>query len=434
METLHMNSTMPTGSFNLNEMIENELVAAHFQPLVSMKKKAVVGFEGLARGIHPETQALIPPTELFPKAEQRGLTLALDRLCRKKVLEAFQEIRAGHPDCFLSLNFQASVIDQGVLGSGNLINQVKSLELDPRCIALEIIESNVRNLAGLQKFIQTYRDYGFLIALDDVGAGHSNLNRIPLLKPDILKVDRYLVQGIHQDFYKQEIFKSLVGLARKIGALVLAEGVETMDEALSVMELGVDMIQGYCFSKPNRYDLLDSESVMAQVQFLSRQFKGVFLQRLGVKRLNLKRYELMTRDIQAELSKVRTEEFDLRISELMPYFPLAECLYVIGDNGLQVTDTFFTDLEESGKNRFIFKPAAKGTDHTMKDYYYMIMDGGLRKDTFISEPYLSLATGSPCVTFARLFKDLDGNLFILCVDINTSYLQSISAARGKTNS
>ncbi|HJT25348.1 MAG TPA: PDC sensor domain-containing protein, partial [bacterium] len=114
-------------------------------------------------------------------------------------------------------------------------------------------------------------------------------------------------------------------------------------------------------------------------------------------------------------------------SNLIRFFPLVECLYVIGENGLQTSETIFGNLEGNGKNRFMFRPSPKGTDHAMKDYYFMMMDGGLKKTTFISEPYLSMATGNACVTFARLFKDLDGKLQILCVDINTQYLQNLSA-------
>ncbi len=422
-----MNPTTPSDSFDLKEILEGEFVAAHFQPLVSVRKKSIMGYEGLIRGVHPVSRAALTPDQLFYEASQKGLTLDLDRLCRKKVLEYFRGISAERPDCFLSLNFEASIIDQGVVGSGNLINQVTSLGLKPQCIALEIIESNVRDLSDLQKFIQTYRDYGFLIALDDVGAGHSNLNRIPLLKPDILKVDRYLVQNISKDFYKQEVFKSLVGLARKIGALVLAEGVETEEEAFFVMELGVDMIQGFYFSKPQRYDLIDDQAVEAQIQFLSRQYKAMVMRKHNIKKFNMKKYELMTREVQTELSKARVEEFDQKLSDLIRFFPLVECLYVIGENGLQSSDTVFGNLEGNAKNRFLFRAPLKGTDHTMKDYYYMMMDGGLKKSTFISEPYLSMATGHPCVTFARLFKDLEGKLQILCVDINTQYLQQLSA-------
>ena len=420
-----MKPATPPNPFDLKEILDGEFMAAHFQPLVSVRRKTIVGYEGLIRGIHPVNRDIVAPQELFAAAARMDLTVDLDRLCRKKVLEYFRGIAADRPDCLLSLNFEASIIDQGVVGSGNLIQQVTSLGLKPHCIALEIIESNIHRLDDLQRFIQTYRDYGFLIALDDVGAGHSNLNRIPLLKPDILKVDRYLIQDIPNNFYKQEVFKAMVGLAHKIGSLVLAEGVETEEEAFCVMELGVDLIQGYYFSKPQRYDLIDDQSVGSQIQRLSREFKAMVLQKHNVKKFNLKKYELMTREVQVELSKLREGDFDRKLSDLIHYFPLVECLYVIGETGLQVTDMVFGDLGEGGKNRYMFRPAPKGTDHTLKDYYYMMMDGGLRKATFISEPYLSLATGNPCVTFARLFKDLDEKLHILCIDINTQYLQQI---------
>jgi hypothetical protein len=75
----------------------------------------------------------------------------------------------------------------------------------------------------------------------------------------------------------------------------------------------------------------------------------------------------------------------------------------------------------------MFKPAPKGENHSMKDYYYMMLDGGLRKTTFITEPYLSLATGNICITFARLFRNVkNGAVYVLCADINTEYLQKIS--------
>src|SRR5581483_2074621 len=216
---LSSGKSMPTPSFDLSEVLSKELVEAHFQPIVSIRKKMVIGYEGLSRGGLKGSKEHTPPQELFYQAAESGRTLELDRLCRKKVLEGFKPIAAKHPDRFLSLNFEASVIDQGVVGSGELMRQVKASGLDPASIALEVIESNVKDIGDLQKFIETHRAHGFLIALDDVGAGHSNLNRIPLLKPDILKIDRYLIQNIHAEFYKQEVFKSLANLSRKIGAL-----------------------------------------------------------------------------------------------------------------------------------------------------------------------------------------------------------------------
>jgi hypothetical protein len=134
----------------------------------------------------------------------------------------------------------------------------------------------------------------------------------------------------------------------------------------------------------------------------------------------------MTREIQAELSKNEEKQFDQVLSQMVHYFPLVECLYVIDEKGAQVTETVFGVLEEKPKNRLLFQPVPRGADHSMKDYYFMLMEGGLKKTTFISEPYLSMVTGRTTMTFARIFKNSEEGLFILCVDIDTQYLKQIS--------
>lgn len=114
----------------------------------------------------------------------------------------------------------------------------------------EINESMVKDINSLQTFISLHRSYGFIIAMDDIGAGHSNLNRVAIVRPDFLKIDRALVKDLDKEYYKQEVFKSLINLARNTGALVVAEGVEGMEEAIAAMDFGVDMIQGFHFSVP----------------------------------------------------------------------------------------------------------------------------------------------------------------------------------------
>ena len=108
---------------------------------------------------------------------------------------------------------------------------------------IEINETKVQDNAVLKRFTDTYRKYGFMVALDDVGTGSSNMDRILLVKPNIIKVDISLVRNIHNDYFKQGIFKSLVNLCNRIGALVVAEGVESEEEAIQVLRLGGQMIQ-----------------------------------------------------------------------------------------------------------------------------------------------------------------------------------------------
>jgi hypothetical protein len=134
------------------------------------------------------------------------------------------------------------------------------------------------------------------------------------------------------------------------------------------------------------------------------------------------KYELLTQKLQAALSEVPATGFDAKLLELIHHFPSVECLYVLDEKGFQVSDTVFANAGIKTKNRLMFRPAEKGSDHAMKDYYYMMMNSGNKNAAFITEPYISLATGNTCLTFTRLFTDKDNQKRVLCVDINTEFL------------
>lgn len=408
--------------FNIREIIEGQWIQAHFQPIVSMKRRCIVGVEGLSRGIHPSGGSLIPPHDLFHQAALQGVEVELDRLCRMKALDDFRLIHSLTPDLVLSVNLNTAIFDQGVAGSGHLRTQVYQMGLKPQNIAIEIVESAVGDLKELQRFVKLYRSYGFLIALDDVGAGHSNLNRIPLIQPDILKIDRFLVENIHQDFYKQEVVKSLVSMARRLGTLIIAEGVETEEEAVRLLDIDVDLVQGYYFAKPQRHDQLEWEPILKKVGGLGESFKRHFLGRLGVRKLNMSRYYATLFEIQLELSQMHPVHFDMILRRMGAKLAHVENLYVLDEAGAQVTDSVFIEGGRGQRNPVVFKPTAKGADHSLKDYYYFLMESGLNKTSYLTEPYLSMASGNSCVTLSSVFKNVDRKKYILCLDINTESL------------
>jgi EAL domain-containing protein (putative c-di-GMP-specific phosphodiesterase class I) len=408
--------------FNLREIIDGKWIEAHFQPIVSLKRRCVVGVEGLSRGIDPSSRGLISPKDLFHQAEVQGLEVELDRLCRQKALDDFRMVQSLTPDLVLSLNLNTAIFDQGVTGSGYLRTQVYQMGLKPQNIAIEIVESEVGDLKELQRFVKLYKNYGFLIALDDVGAGHSNLNRIPLIKPDILKIDRFLVEDIHKDFYKQEVLKSLVSMARHLGTLIIAEGVETEAEAVCLLDIDLDLVQGYYFSRPERHDRLEFESALAKIGGLGEAFKRRFLGRLGVRKLNMNRFHASLFEIQMELSQMHPIHFDLILRRMAAKLSHVESIYVLDEKGIQVTECVFHKGGRNHRNPVVFKPTPKGSDHTLKDYYYFLMESGMNKTSFLTEPYLSMASGNSCVTLSSIFKNVDGKKYILCLDINTDML------------
>jgi EAL domain-containing protein (putative c-di-GMP-specific phosphodiesterase class I) len=414
--------TADFSELDLKTLLDREMVEVHFQPILSIREKKVIGFEGLSRGIHPISGKLIAPLALLKVAKEVGLILELDRLFRKKVLETFKNCCSGQNELLLSLNFETSVIDKEV-GTLNLLHLCRQLNMDPTVIVIEILESKVKSTEALGRFVQIHRENGFLIALDDVGKGHSNLDRIPVIQPDILKIDRSLVMNLHEDYYRQEVFKSLVSLSQKIGALVLAEGVETEEETLESMELGADLLQGYYISEPQEPSTDFVGTITSIMDPVADKFRQRMVDKFNIRKMQHERYSLMMETFTGELSTLPIEEIDSKLPTIHLSHPIAEAVYVLNQKGLQLTLMSCRTATKTRKGVFRLPP--KGTDYSMRDYYYNLMEARYDRETYTSEPYISPATGLFCLTIATRFKDRDGITLILCADVVPTYLKNI---------
>jgi EAL domain-containing protein (putative c-di-GMP-specific phosphodiesterase class I) len=120
-------------------------------------------------------------------------------------------------------------------------------------VVLEITErASLENVENLRTTVARLRERGFRIAIDDLGAGYAGLNNLPLLEPEIVKLDMNLVRDIDTIPIKQKVVGSMTGLCRDMGLLIIAEGVETLAECNTLLELGCDLLQGYLFARPER--------------------------------------------------------------------------------------------------------------------------------------------------------------------------------------
>jgi EAL domain-containing protein (putative c-di-GMP-specific phosphodiesterase class I) len=123
--------------------------------------------------------------------------------------------------------------------------------LQPSDVVFEVTETHkVRNMAHLKGVLSFYRNAGFEVALDDVGAGWSGLNMLNQLMPDYAKIDMELIRDIDTTPSKQRIVKHLIASAKENGIKVIAEGIESQEEAACVAEFGADFLQGFYFAKP----------------------------------------------------------------------------------------------------------------------------------------------------------------------------------------
>ena len=398
-------------------IFDQDCVQTVFHPICSVLKHELVAVEALARVIDPRTHHPLHSGVLFGAADRFDRMVALDRLCRQKALEAFRAVHKASPNVTLFVNFEASILDKGTLGSGALAHYVDVLQIDPGLVVIEIIESKVHNIGNLCHFVETYRKAGFQIALDDIGVGHSNLDRIAQLKPDVLKTDRSLVTGIHKEYYKQEIFSSIAKLAHKLGALVVAEGVETEEEALQVLDLGADLIQGYYFCQPGSFGTTMMDSVNIKTHELAAKFRIRLLANRQAERSESETFTQVAygvaHEIERELEQAPGIDINLALHRLVDGLPGVECLYLLNPEGVQVSNTVFGSTKNRRSNRLISQLSQPGADHSLKEYFIGLRPG---LQACLTPPYISLASGGVCRTFSLYLNHAPYTGHVLCVD------------------
>ena len=388
-------------------------VTTRFHPIYSVRERRIIGLEALSRGYSGISSEEIPPIELFRRAEDSGRLVEIDRDCQSKAVAGFAALPVSENSPLLFLNISNGMIERGIEEVHILSETIASARVSPEQIVLEIIESGVEDIDALSFFVTYHRSQGFLIALDDVGAGHSNLERISLLKPDIIKIDRSLVSGIGQGYHKQEVCKALILLAHRIGALTVAEGIEEEEEALVCLELGADMLQGFYFSKPIRSDKV-LKLTDRMIYRLAEIYAARSVERREEENSLAETHRALAERLAERLAVRSPDEFASVLKSSLRSTRFARCAYILNSEGRQMTPTI-TQKGFTRKPHRLFAPAPAGTDHALKSYVLRRRD---HDSCYITEPYISRATGKLCITASQGFSLADGNEYILCIDID----------------
>ena len=229
----------------LLEIIYNRSLWTAFQPIVEIETRQVVGHEGLSRG--PRGTELEAPMALFGLAARHGLVEELERSCRRQAFVDW-EVFGGTGRLFVN-TVPATVRDPSFLGRGVL--DYLGERISPRFVTLEITERQViENLNLYREAMHSFIELGFSFAIDDVGAGYSGLETIASLGATYLKIDMALVRDVHQKPISQQVVKAILDMGTGVGATVIAEGIQTVEEADAIQKLGIRYGQGYLFARP----------------------------------------------------------------------------------------------------------------------------------------------------------------------------------------
>lgn len=237
---------------DLVEGLKRGEFSLHYQPIVTMPEGKIVGIEALMRWHHP-TQGAIRPDLFIEAAENTGTITLLTEFAISEGCAALDRMRRlyGAPNIFfISINVSGQDITRPDF-VGFLKAAIKKHNVPPQCIKLEVTETSiVHDIDNAVENLKLIRALGCGISVDDFGTGYSNLAYLKLLPLTVLKIDRAFGGDAYENHVSRGIVRMLITLGDNLGVDVIAEGLETIDDVDTLLELGCLYAQGYYFFKP----------------------------------------------------------------------------------------------------------------------------------------------------------------------------------------
>jgi PAS domain S-box-containing protein len=241
---------------DLRLALERNELCLHYQPILTLATRRLLGFEALVRWPRVDEQGkitMINPSEFIPIAEDTGLIVPLGDWVLRQACQQLAVWKRKYPaaaEVTVAVNVSGKqLVDDAFVD--HLRRVLRQTRVDPKAIRLEITENVLMDEQSnpLEK-LTDLKATGVLLAMDDFGTGHSSLSCLHRFPIDILKVDRSFVRDIKRGNHTAAIIEAVISLAHNMGITVVAEGVEMPEQMALLQSLGCDMVQGYLFSKP----------------------------------------------------------------------------------------------------------------------------------------------------------------------------------------
>ncbi len=236
---------------DLESSIRNGYFKVYFQPQIDYLTGALVGAEALIRWDHPE-RGMISPGVFIPVLENRRLITVLDEYVWEKTCEYLVRWRTLRPDASISISINLSRLDlhrPGIVE--HLLGLTRFYKIPLEALRLEITESAcIEGSDRVGEIVKSLKDTGFIVEMDDFGTGYSSLNTLEDIHLDVLKLDMKFISRLCVEPRAKVVTSNVVKMAQELNMSIIAEGVETEEQASMLQSLGVHYMQGYLFSKP----------------------------------------------------------------------------------------------------------------------------------------------------------------------------------------
>lgn len=380
-----------------------------FQPIFSLSHLRAVGYEGLLRA-HDAFDCPVSPLDVFGEASRQGELNHVDRLALTLHLENFKMLGAERE--WLFLNVHPGALTDSYQAAAFAANLAR-LGIPPRRIVLEMQEAPMHDFERIAEEARRLREQGFLIALDDFGAGDSNLERIWQLDPDIVKIDRMMLSHAAHRTEAATILPGFVSLLHEAGKLVLVEGVETEHEAQLAFACDADFVQGFYFGRPGAGPA-DSTYAAARIAELAEhhRMQGEARERRRAARLA----PYLRAFVRAGERLSDGEPLEEVCWNFLALDRAARC-FLLDEQGRQAGRNIVLRADRAGHDEARFMPVAdaQGANWMRRPYFRAAVDAPER--VHATKPYLSINEAQPCVTLSLAVR-IGERLCVLCGDID----------------
>ena len=387
-------------------MIDGQPLAC-FQPFIDTATGRIAGVEALGR-LRQADGRLQSVGPLFADPRTPGVTLRrLDRQIRDNALSRLHE---APEDWFLSLNISPRWINR--LRPGQALPSLKQIHhhgVDPQRIVFEITElgGDIRRLADV---VARYREAGARIAIDDFGAGYSQLDRVLALQPDILKLDMRLFQDAARGGPSSEVVRAQAQMAEKTGCWIIAEGVETEAQLSFALECGSRYVQGYLFAQA-QLDWFAAEAFVPRFA----QLRTTYVQQKLAERGRVMQLRQQLAELMKILQTWAQGQSPLNQLPQLPAFPWLLRFYQCDRHGTQLTPNFEWRQDAwQSDSRYL------GHNWSWRPYFYhLLAEGWEERRLTLSSTYRDATTNQYCLTAGQFF---DNGQRLLLIDIDAAGL------------
>ncbi|MCC8401527.1 EAL domain-containing protein [Paraburkholderia sp. MMS20-SJTN17] len=377
-----------------------------FQPVLSVTHQCVVGYEGLLRAFDP-VGLPVSPEVLFSGTRSAAEARELDRIARCLHVANFME--QGISTGWLFLNTRPQVFETGWPQRAFIDELSAHFGLPQERIVIEVLEQPADDESAVASMLAASQPRDFLIAIDDFGTGFSNFDRVWRFRPDIVKLDRSLVARAGKREGDESMISHLIAMLHQSGTLVLAEGVETDEELMILMQADVDFVQGFWFGQPKSSVQAACTKVPALVASIWSKFAEYERAHAGHQRIG---FEGCAEAVLAAVDTYKATGDLEQAAQKIWHLPEARRVFLTDGQGEQTQPSVKAASVPPPPKRLAPLYAQTRANWSRRAYFRHALAAPGR--VAMMGPHYSLADGQDCYTAAIAFER-DGT-HVLCVD------------------